>query len=272
MSIELKSEEVELILDVREHYLIEKLQKSSIKFSQEQLPVGDILFRNHPDGETLLVIERKTVNDLKASICDGRAREQKLRLIGSDIPVEKIIYLIEGNLDKSLDDKISGLPVSTLLGSLINTQLRDNIKVYKTLSLEESANYIIKLLNKLTKDRDLYFQGNSQISKGEYASSLKKTKKANMTPEVWFICQLTQIPQITEKIAEIIVEKYKNLVSLMRDYEKTPDHLRVKLLSDLTYILSSGKSRRIGDKISQRVYEFLYGIKNSPTGTNIDKE
>ena len=49
----------------------------------------------------------------------------------------------------------------------------------------------------------------------------------------------------------------------MREYEKTPEHLRVKLLSDLTYGLSSGKSRRIGDKISQRVYEFLYGIMNS---------
>ena len=95
--------------------------------------------------------------------------------------------------------KYAGLPVSTLLGSLINTQLRDNIKVYKTLSLEETANYIVKLLDKLTKDGDTYFQGNSEISKGEYASSLKKVKKANMTPEVWFICQLTQIPQITDK-------------------------------------------------------------------------
>ena len=253
---------IELIIDVREHHLIEKLQLLSLKFSQEQLAVGDILFRNQ-DRETILIIERKTVNDLKASICDGRAREQKLRLLGSEIPPEKIMYLIEGNLDKNLDDKISGLPVSTLLGSLINTQLRDNIKVYKTLSLEESVNYIVKLWDKLIKDGELYFQSKKNISQGEYASSLKKTKKANMTPEVWFICQLTQIPQITDKIAEVIVEKYKNLMTLTREYEKTPDHLKEKLLEDLTYVLSSGKNRRIGEKISQRIYNFIYGVTNA---------
>ena len=107
----LKPEGVELVLDVREHHLIEKLQKSPIKFTQEQLPIGDILFRKNgetQESKTILVIERKTVNDLKASICDGRAREQKLRLIGSGIPVEKIVYLIEGNLDKHLDDKVCG--------------------------------------------------------------------------------------------------------------------------------------------------------------------
>lgn len=248
---------IELVIDVREHHIIEKLDGYKIKFSQEQLAVGDIVFRQ--DDEIMLIIERKTVNDLKASICDGRAREQKLRLMGSGIPVEKILYLIEGNLDKNLETKVSGLPVSTLLGSLINTQLRDNIKVYKTLSLDETVNYIIKMLDKLTKDGDTYFQTKQSISQTEYASSLKKTKKANMTPEVWFICQLTQIPQVTDKIADVIVFKYKNLVTLIREYEKTPDHLRVKLVADLTYELSSGKSRRIGDKISERVCNFMYG-------------
>ena len=89
---------IELVIDVREHHIIEKLDEEKIKFSQEQLAVGDIVFRQ--DGEIMLIIERKTVIDLKASICDGRAREQKLRLMGSGIPIEKILYLIEGNLDK----------------------------------------------------------------------------------------------------------------------------------------------------------------------------
>ena len=248
---------IELVIDVREHHIIEKLDEYNIKFSQEQLAVGDIVFRQH--DEIMLIIERKTVNDLKASICDGRAREQKLRLMGSGIPKEKILYLIEGNLDKKLENNVYGLPISTLLGSMINTQLRDNIKVYKTLSLDETVNYIIKLIDKLTKDGNTYFQSQHTISQVEYASSLKKIKKANMTPEVWFIYQLTQIPQVTDKIADVIVFKYKNLVTLIREYEKTPEHLRVKFVANLTYELSSGKSRRIGDKISERIYNFIYG-------------
>ena len=145
---------IELVIDNREHELIQKLQPSNAILI-EQLDVGDILFREN--GNTILVIERKTVNDLKASICDGRGREQKARLLGST-PRQRIIYLIEGSLDKPMSAKISGLPVSTLVGSLINTQLRDGIKVYKTSTIDESTEFIIKLLDKLEKDGDTYFR------------------------------------------------------------------------------------------------------------------
>lgn len=250
---------IELVIDNREHKLIEEL-KTTHEITVEQLPVGDIVFRQ--DGKTILIIERKTINDLKASICDGRGREQKARLLGST-PLDRIMYLIEGNLNKSLSSKVSGLPVSTLIGSLVNTQLRDGIKVYKTASLTESADYIRKLLDKLTKDGDKYFKDDEKsISASKYSATLKKQKKANMTPQVWFIAQLSLLPQITEKVADVIVTKYPTVVQLTLEYEKTPEHLRPKLLADLTYPLKTGKSRRVGDKMSTRVYKFFYGIED----------
>jgi ERCC4-type nuclease len=211
------------------------------------------------DNETILIIERKTINDLKASICDGRHREQKARLIGSVGNTNRIMYIVEGNLDKSIDTKISGLPVSTILGSIINTQLRDNIKVYKTTSIFETSEYIRKLLDKLNKEEDNYFQeGEKKISSSDYSKTLKSCKKTNMTPEVWFISQLSLIPQVTDKIANEIVTKYKNVVSLIKEYERTPDHLREKLLSDINYPISNGKTKRIGDKVSKRIFNFFY--------------
>ena len=83
---------IELVIDNRETELIEKLKEKKIKFSVEQLDVGDILYRN--GEEVILIIERKSVNDLKASICDGRGREQKARLLGST-PKERIMYLLK---------------------------------------------------------------------------------------------------------------------------------------------------------------------------------
>ena len=118
---------IELVIDTRETEIIERLEAAASELSVEQLDVGDILFRQ--DGETVLIIERKTVKDLKASICDSRGREQKARLIGTT-PRNRIMYLIEGSMDLPLDSKIEALPVSTLIGSLINTQLRDGIKTY----------------------------------------------------------------------------------------------------------------------------------------------
>ena len=247
---------VELIIDTREKALIDILNKNKITFKIEQLELGDILFQK--EEKIFLVIERKTINDLKASICDGRNREQKYRLLKS-FPTQRILYLIEGSFDKDLEYSVGGIPLSTLIGSMINTQFRDNIKTYKTNSIQESVNFITKLKDKFTKESENYFK-NIEITDEKYSSSIKKSKKSNMTTNVWFISQLSLIPQVTEKLASIITEKYKSLRDLIIEYESTPEHLREKLLSDLKYTLTTGKTRRIGDAISGRIYKFIYSI------------
>jgi ERCC4-type nuclease len=247
---------VNLVIDNREVGLIEKL--SNYKIIVEQLEIGDILYRK--GDEVLLVIERKTINDLKASICDGRSREQKARLLAT-YPKERIMYLIEGNLDKPIDTKVSGVPVGTLIGSLINTQLRDGIKVYKTQTMEETANFVQKLHDKLVKDGDCFFTScDEPLSASKYASTLKKSKKSNMTGEVWFISQLALIPQVSEVVANEIVKKYTSVSKLLLEYESTPINLRPTLLSNILFPIKNSKSRRIGDKISTRVYHFFYNI------------
>lgn len=249
---------VDLIIDYRENALLELLQNENI--IKENLDLGDIVFKQK--GDIILIIERKTINDLKASICDGRHREQKARLLGCEIDNQRIMYLIEGNMDKDLNTKINGLPLNTLLGSLINTQLRDGIKIYKTQSINESVNFIIKLWEKLKKDGDKYFNDDIKtISNSEYSSTLKQKKKTNMTPDVWFITQLCLIPQLSSSMAGEIHKEYQSVYKLINIYERTPEHLRSKLLSDITYPLKSGKTRRIGDKISGRVYEYFYSLK-----------
>lgn len=263
--------QINMILDTRENELISKLSEMKVDFTVQQLDIGDILFKR--GQEDIFVIERKTVRDLKASICDGRSREQKARLL-SNFSKERILYLVEGTLNRKLTDKIDGIPVSTLLGSLINTQLRDNIKVYKTDSIEESANFLVKLLDKLSKDLDEYFNNSEySISASEYASKLKKSKKANMTNQVWFISQLLMIPGVSENIADIITTKYRTPYDLFSGYEKISESLRPLLLAELTFKQpKSGKQRRIGKVISERVYNYIYGISTDINEENSEKE
>jgi crossover junction endonuclease MUS81 len=249
----------ELVIDIRERELIDMLQDIQVDFKVELLDIGDILFR---DGEqVILIIERKTVNDLKASICDGRAREQKARLM-SCVDIARILYVVEGNLSKPLDTPVSGVDVSTLVGSLINTLFRDNIKVYKTVSLSETANFIKRLSDKLnTCDRVTYFQSDKgTMDDAKYASTLKKRKKDNMTPSVWFICQLSLIPQVTEIIASSIVNVYPSINDLVSAYNQIEDEeRRISLLANLTYPIKNDKVRSVGKKNSERIYKFIYG-------------
>ena len=200
-----------LIVDIRENKLINMFNESKVKFTTEQLDLGDIVIKK--GEEIVLIIERKSISDLKASICDGRHREQKCRLMGSDIPNERIMFIIEGNFDRKFDMKISGVPISTLVGSIVNTIFRDNLKVYKTNSIVETAQFILKLNNKFSKDLDKFYrEENFPITNLDYSKSIKKKKKSNMTPEVWFISQLSLIPQVTillyfDKSLDTLIEK-----------------------------------------------------------------
>ena len=109
--------------------------------------------------------------------------------------------------------------------------------------MNESVEFVCKLHDKIEKDGDEYFNEKEQkTSSVEYAATLKKSKKANMTPSVWFIAQLSLIPQVTEKVAVEILKKYPSV------------------RADIKFPLKNDKTRRIGDKISERIYQFFFGI------------
>ena len=85
-----------LKIDCREKDLIQccSLVNKDISVDIIQLPLGDCIINNS------LIIERKTLTDLAASIKDGRYREQSFRLQKSLEEGYKVLYLIEGNLDR----------------------------------------------------------------------------------------------------------------------------------------------------------------------------
>ena len=216
------------------------------------LDIGDIQIRN---GETILfVIERKTICDLSSSIKDGRHREQKMRLINSGVDINNIMYLIEGDLDTI---KLKCLPKSTIISSIINTLLRDNIKVHRSKNMNESIEFIEMLFNKLRK-QDIKLFENKNTS---YVSTIKLKKKENLDSSNCYLLQLAQIPGSSTKIADCIKETYPNMMSLCSKYSSIDLSERPKLLENLTYSIQNNKTRRIGKVVSERIYLYLSGDK-----------
>lgn len=245
-----------VIIDIRENKLVEQLKNLSFDFTTKSLDIGDIMIT---EGDLpFLIIERKTIDDLKSSVVDGRLREQRYRLLNaSGLPPNKIMYIIEGDLSRSrIMSKERGVSNSTVVGSIINMLFRDNIKVYRTKSVEETAEFIIKLFSKVG-DKEIFLE-EEKSEPQSYTTVVDKKKKNNMNPNVWFISQLSMIPQISNTIANAIISVYPTLISLITTYQNTPEEERSSLLSNITYDLSTGKKRKIGMKISERVYQFLF--------------
>lgn len=237
---------MEFIIDTREN-CIKDYFKDFEYVTIKQLDIGDILIKYNQ--EIILIIERKTIKDLSASIRDGRHREQKKRLLNS-IELNKIFYLIEGEYQ---NDKYL-LPKKTLISSILNTLIRDNIKIIKTRNINETLEYLNNLYDKLKKNpKDLLTPKND-----DYISTLKVKKKENLTPQVCFQLQLNQIPGVSNNISSCIINNYPSMFLLIKKYQELESEQdKLNLLESLKYDIANNKQRKVGKVISNRIYRYL---------------
>ena len=120
---------MELIVDDRERAVIEHILDLSetyhIKCTVKRLTVGDyaIVYENR----VMLIIERKTWEDLASSLRDGRkANINKLINLRTSTNCQ-IIYLIEGDAYPKPDKMFSRTPCKNLRAHLDHLAFRDNV-------------------------------------------------------------------------------------------------------------------------------------------------
>ena len=130
-------------IDNRERSLIKlmKALKNQYEYNHleiivEKLDLGDVIIENSK-GEELLIIERKSLNDLASSIKDGRYSEQSLRLDNYDIHNHNIVYLLEGNM-ALWSNKYSKMTAKTLYVTMFCLQYYKGFSVIKTNDILET--------------------------------------------------------------------------------------------------------------------------------------
>ena len=97
MIIKVDNREQELLKQINQLVLFTPSFKQ-LKVEVASLPLGDIIISD--DNEDKIIIERKCLNDLLASIKDGRYEEQSYRLNGLEHHNHNIYYMIEGDVNK----------------------------------------------------------------------------------------------------------------------------------------------------------------------------
>lgn len=231
---------MKLVIDNRERDLLQVIGECHRK----NLDLGDIIVYDNDDNE-VLVIERKTVKDLAISIKDGRHKEQKARLIDCyALKGIKVMYIIEGNIEQK--GKISGIPYTTLISSMINTMLRDDILVYQSKDINDTKDFILAVYNKyckgdLTHDKEVAYVG----------EALKLKKKDNKNQEDSMIFMLCQVPRISVSIAKAIREHYKSIKDLILAYEACQD------CENMLMDIKISEKRKLGHVASKSIWRYL---------------
>ena len=112
---------MKIILDDREHQLFHLVNEKNVSLDlnltieKKTLPLGDIVFMDDNEKE-IVIVERKSLSDLVASIKDGRYEEQSYRLIhSSGLYRHHIIYLIEGGMSQILNPTEKKMIYSSML-------------------------------------------------------------------------------------------------------------------------------------------------------------
>lgn len=221
------------------------LQAKLPSVSIQSLDVADIQF--HYNTTPILYIERKTINDLAASLNDGRYHEQKARLKNRS----RVIYLIEGSIDELNPYYSKVLDNEKFKGCIINTMVRDNIHIYQTKNMDESVQFITDIYKRLPKYIDQLLDPHSAIN---YANAIDIKKKNNNTPLVIFINQLRQIQGVSSSIAQVIADEYQSMSKLIEQFLIGGSDI----LADIKV-----NNRKLGKVLSQRIYENLFNIQKS---------
>jgi ERCC4-type nuclease len=241
---------------------------SNINIVNESLDLGDIIICDDLDNE-IIIIERKSIKDLAASIKDGRYKEQSFRLNHYDkVHNHNIIYLIEGNIQKYKPTGFSRNKIDnlTIYSSVISIIYQKGFSLYKTDNLEESALWLLQITNKLMKkDTTPFYKNNSDNNnsdnnnsdnntKNEYSNHISKTKKLNITPDNIDNILLQQIPGISFITASAIIDKYKTIKNLIENLteENKENFYNITIKNKET-----DKSRKISKKVIDNLFIYL---------------
>ncbi|KAJ3282993.1 Crossover junction endonuclease mus81 [Rhizoclosmatium sp. JEL0117] len=271
------SYEIILILDNREikngsnrDFFKDGLARRGIKYEAKSLELGDVTWVARPkcDGtyygdEYIMleyILERKTLDDLVASIKDGRFKEQKFRLSKCGLP--KIIYLLEEVNTESAES----FGYDGVFTALTQTQLENGFFVKKTTSAEDTLNYLISItqcLKQLYKDKSLVFDNKKQLeTKGNtvYSISYAEFQRRNMKTknfmlgDVW-IRQLMVIHGMSAEKACFFARTYKTSASFYKALSACAnDTEREKLI-----VAASGDARKgIGAAVAKRMLNVFW--------------
>ena len=145
-------------IDTRETLIYEKCNNMiqnfpSIKLQMESLHIGDIIICDD-EGAELVIVERKTLNDLASSIRDGRYKEQGYRLDGLPQHNHNIYYLVEGTLQTYNPNK-SRLERKSLLSSFVSITYFKGFSIHRTDNAMESAEWILAYANKYRRKKEI---------------------------------------------------------------------------------------------------------------------
>ena len=234
---------MELVVDknANEDGLFDVLCTQGLNPTRGELNVGDVCLRS---PSRTIHIERKTWDDLRNSISDGRKSEQQLRAMGSMTDTEHFMYVIVSSKLPEWDGKPArGIPNRNAFASLLKTQLRDGICVHWTRDVLDMGRTICYLYNQL-HDNKLLISSHTRHVDAYVQQRKRKASEENPMAQM-----LASVSGSSMSKAEAITAIYPTMTALVNASIK--DIANIKM-----------DKQKIGPAFAKRLIQILHGSRD----------
>ena len=241
-----------LKLDVREKKLIELINAANSGYNftikTENLDLGDIIICDDDETE-LLLIERKSLADLAASIKDGRYSEQSYRLNSYSLHNHNIIYLIEGNLSMfgvnyhSNYNRNQRINKKSLQSSILTLLYYKGFSVLRTMSIEETSELLLQMCDKIgrekTKKTAFYSlpSRNRNNNNGENNNNSENTVQSTNETNIG-TGKITNLDLVID--SKPVEKRYSEVVKKVKKENITLDNIGEIMLSQIPGVSNAG--------------------------------
>lgn len=257
---------IEIVLDERERGLYEEIQKisTSVAISKRVLSIGDILIQQQGEDTPLLIVERKSLQDLLASIKDGRYTEQSFRLLNaSQLPPHRILYCIEGMMRSLNPDD-----AKRVYSAITSIHYYKGMSVLRTWSVQETAELLVRTAEKIQKETDrgkipenaVVMEGGGGGGYSHSLSSVSAVKSENITPENVGEIMLSQIPSVSIASAKSILAVFEGNFMRFMEALKQNDPVLQQVYFVEGALSKCGKRRKISNKCMENIRRLLLPI------------
>lgn len=272
---------MKLVIDYREKKLIQLVESIKIMNAKykpievivENLPLSDVIIKDKHDRE-LVLIERKSINDLASSIQDGRYNEQSYRLTNTNIHNHNIIYLIEGNL-AMWNNRYSRITQDTIYSAMVSLMYYKGFSVFRTYTLVETAEFILNMSVKIDKSNKTiprkiaYFENMNTHVHSQPSSDSDDSSNTHQTSTSSNKINVTLNPTVVDTVNENekTVEntpslKYSKYVKREKKSNITPENIDVIMLSQIPNVSVDTAMQIL--KHHRTVYQLINTLKNEP--------
>ena len=239
-----------LKIDIREKKLISLINEANSVYNftvrTENLVLGDVIICDDNEKE-LLLIERKSLADLAASIKDGRYSEQSHRLNGYSLHNHNIIYLIEGNLSlfgsnyHSNYNRNQRINRKSLQSSMLTLLYYKGFSVLRTMSIQETSEMILQMCDKIGREKSkkspFYSLQNTEQNLSISGNMMNLTSNSNNDNQT-----------VNEKITELDLvlhpkpseKRYCEVVKKVKKENITLDNIGEIMLSQIPGVSNAG--------------------------------